>query len=361
MPPTDVRSHPRSKITRASCTVAAALLATLANGALAVPPPLAVPEAPTAPAPSARLDPTQDPPQAEPLAVDRDYDRFQDKTTIRVEGVRPQITRGESRLFINATSSADGTEVTVQPTKVQLNVLAVSDDFQYADLKDGLQFILLINGSRVRVPAKFVKAGTSRDRAAHAMESFVAIIDADVLVQMATARTVEGQLGAAEFKLGAMEQLSLRRFAEAVKLLAPLPSDAPGNDALRTATQAGPVRVDAVALHLAQARIDELQEKVDRLTAACLTKLAQNKDYLAACDSAAELESKKDKAPAGPQRAAVSQQWLEARARVSLLKSSALLDDADLAAARRELTDAQSAMKAMQRAHDRAAPSSASR
>jgi len=40
------------------------------------------------------MDPTTDPPQAEPVPVEREYDRFQDKTTIRVEGVRPAITKG---------------------------------------------------------------------------------------------------------------------------------------------------------------------------------------------------------------------------------------------------------------------------
>jgi hypothetical protein len=114
-------------------------------------------------------------------------------------------------------------------------------------------------------------------------------------------------------------------------------------------------------LHLAQAHVDELQEKVDRLTATCLSKPEQSKEYVSACDAAAELESQKDKTPAGTQRAAISQQWLEARAKVALLKSSALLEDTDLAAARRELADAQANVKGMQRAMDHPAPASAAR
>src|SRR5689334_18282238 len=98
------------------------------------------------------MDPTADPPQAEPMPVQKEYDRFQDKTTIKVEGIRPAITRGDSRIFINATSSCDGIEMTGKPEKIALNLLAVSDEFQYADLRDNLQFILLINNNRVRVP-----------------------------------------------------------------------------------------------------------------------------------------------------------------------------------------------------------------
>src|SRR5207302_1998822 len=82
------------------------------------------------------------------------------------------------------------------------------------DLKDNLQLILLINNNRVRIPAKFLKAGTTKDRNPKSLESFVAIVDASVLVGMATASGVEGQLGTTEFKLGTMEQLSLRKFAE---------------------------------------------------------------------------------------------------------------------------------------------------
>src|SRR5438309_11686781 len=118
-----------------------------------------------------------------------------------------------------------------------------------------LQYILLINNNSVRVPAKFLKAGMTKDRNPKSLESFVAIIDAQVLIGMATAPGVEAQLGGAEFKLGPMEQLSLRKFAEQVNLLAPLPKAAAA--ALDSALAAGPVRPDAIAFHLAQAKVDE--------------------------------------------------------------------------------------------------------
>jgi hypothetical protein len=92
------------------------------------------------------LDPTADPPQSQVLPVLREYDRFQDKTSVRVEGIRPTITKGESRLFLTVTCSADGTAVATKPTKVKVEVLAVSDSYQYADLKDGLQLIFLLTG-----------------------------------------------------------------------------------------------------------------------------------------------------------------------------------------------------------------------
>jgi hypothetical protein len=326
------------------------------------------------------------------MPVLRDYDRFQDKTSVRVEGIRPAITKGDSRLFLTVTCSADGSAIATKPAKVQIEVLAVSDSYQYADLKDGLQLIFLLTGAptaaaaapttapaqnvpvpraipagvgapatmaalappgqanvrRVRVPARFEKAGLTKDRNPKALESFVAIVDADVLVQMATAQLVEGQLGGAEFKLGTMEQLSLRRLAEQVKLLAPLPE--PDAAALDRALANGPVRADAVALHLAQAKVDGLQETVDRLTAARLEKLEATKEYQNAQKAALELEAKKDETPAGPQRTDVSQRWLEARAKVSLMKSSALLDDTELANAKRDLADAQTALHNLQRA-----------
>src|SRR5437870_6272280 len=72
--------------------------------------------------PAAGLDPAGDPPQAEPMPVQKEYDRFQDKTTIKVEGIRPAITRGDSRIFINATSSCDGVEVTGKPEKIAINL-----------------------------------------------------------------------------------------------------------------------------------------------------------------------------------------------------------------------------------------------
>lgn len=326
------------------------------------------------------LDPTADPPQAQVVPVLRDYDRFQDKTSVRVEGIRPTVTKGESRLFLTVTCSADGSAIATKPAKVKVEVLAVSDAYQYADLKDGLQLIFLLTGApttapaanvpvprampagvgeatpgqapgnvrRVRVPARFQKAGMTKDRNPKTLESFVAIVDADVLVQMATAPGVEGQLGGAEFKLGTMEQLSLRRLAEQVKLLEPLPE--PDAAALDRALANGPVRADAVALHLAQAKVDGLQEAVDRLNVARLEKLEATKEYQTAEKAALELEAKKDETPAGPQRAEISQHWLEARAKVSLMKSSALLDDTELATAKRDLGDAQTALHNLQRA-----------
>lgn len=298
-----------------------------------------------------RLDPTADPPQTEPIAIDREYDRFQDKSTIKVEGIRPLVTRGESRIFINATSSFDGVEITIKPNKVAINLMAVSEDFQYVDLHDGLQFILLINNKRVRVPAKFLKAGTTRDHNPKSIESFVAIVDAEVLVGMATAESVEAQLGATEFKLGAMEQLSLRKFAEAVNLVAPLPkaTTAVLDDVLTT----GSLRPDAVALHLAQAKVDEAQEKVDQLTRLSMQRLEESPQYSAAVKATRELEEKKDKTPAGSQRGEISQQWLEAKAKVSLIKSSALLENEELSSARRALADVQTALRTLQRSMNR--------
>lgn len=309
--------------------------------------------------PVSRLDPTADPPQTEAMPIEREYDRFQDKTTVKVEGIRPGVTRGESRIFINATSSFDGVEVTVKPDKVAINLLAVSEDYQYVDFRDGLEFILLIDNKRVRVPAKFLKAGMTKDHNPKSLESFVAIVDAGVLVGMATAELVEAQLGSTEFKLGAMEQLSLRKFAESVHLVAPLPKAAAA--ALDHALAAGPMRADAVAIHLAQAKVDEAQEKVDRLTSACLERLDQSPPYTAAVKITQELEETKDKTPAGAQRGQISQQWLEAKAKVSLIKSSALLEDEPLSDARRVLADAQASLRNLQRAVNRANGPSAPR
>jgi hypothetical protein len=335
-------------------------------------PPAFIPAAPA----DVPVDPSADPPQAQVVPVQRDYDRFQDKTTLRAEGIRPTITRGDSRLFLTAVCSYDGVTVTSKPTKVQIEVLAVSDAYQFAEMKDDLQLIFLItkdpaaaamlsprgipnivagqpaatqpnNVRRVRVPARFQKAGQTKDRTPKSLESFVAIVDADVLVQMATAPLVEGQLGGVEFKLGTMEQLSLRRFAEQVNLVAPLPT--PDATALDRALANGPVRVDAVTLHLAQAKVDAAQENVDRLTTACLAKLEQSREYRTGVTAAEELEGKKDKTPVGPQRADVSQQWLEAKAKVGLMKSSALLEDTSIATAKRELADAQAALHSLQR------------
>lgn len=315
----------------------------------AVPPAVAPP---VSNPPVSRLDPTADPPQTEAMPIDREYDRFQDKTTIKVEGIRPAVTRGESRIFINATSSFDGVKITVKPDKIAINVLAVSEDYQYVDFRDGLEFILLINNKRVRMPAKFLKAGMTRDHNPKSLESFVAIVDAEVLVDMATADLVEAQLGATEFKLGAMEQLSLRKFAETVHLVAPLPKAAAA--VLDNALAAGPMRADTVAIHLAQAKVDEAQEKVDRLTSACLVRLDQSPQYTVAVKITQELEEKKDKTPAGAQRGQISQQWLEAKAKVSLIKSSALLEDESLSDARRLLADGQTTLRNLQRAMNRA-------
>ena len=307
--------------------------------------------APAFAANAGRLDPTTDPPQTEPMPIERDYDRFQDKTTIRVEGIRPAITKGESRIFLNATSSSDGPEGTAKPEKVALNLLAVSEEFQFADLRDSLQLIILVDGKRVRVPARFVKAGVTKDRNPKSLESFVAIIDAELLIAMATADSVEAQLGGTEFKLGAMEQLSLRKFAEKVNLVAPLPKAAAA--ALDNALANGPVRPDAIAFHLAQAKVDQAQEKVDLLTSACLVRLEPSAPYAGALKAAGDLEAKKDKTPAGPQRGEISQQWLEAKAKLGLIKSSALLEDQELTTARRELADAQTNLRAMRRPLDR--------
>ena len=311
----------------------------------------AAPPAPPVAPPPARWDPLTDPPQTEVMPVEREYDRFQDKITIKVEGIRPAVTKGESRIFINATTSFDGPEVTGKPEKIALNLMSVAEDFQYVDLREGLQLILLINNSRTRVPARFVKAGTTRDREPKSLESFVAIIDAEVLVGMATAQKVEAQLGASEFKLGTMEQLSLRKFAETVNLVAPLPKAAA--NALDAAIAADPVRPDAVAVHLAQAKVDEAQEKVDQLTGVCLKKLEKSPQYEAVLKISREFEAKKDNAPPGAERADISQQWLEAKAKVSLMKSSAMLEDADLSTARRALTDAQAALRFLRGKIDR--------
>ena len=50
----------------------------------------------------------------------------------------------------------------------------------------------------------------------------------------------------------------------------------------------------------------------------------------------------------GPDRAEVSQQWLEAKGKANLIKSQVLLEDPELIAARRELTDTQAKLKALQ-------------
>lgn len=315
------------------------------------------------------FNPVADPPQAQVLPVLREYDRFQDKVTLRVEGIRPTITKGDSRIFLTTACSSDGSEFSAKPAKVQITVLAVSDAYQYAEMKDDLQLIFLITRQaapsvplprgvagaastqpavrRIRVPARFQRAGMTKDKSPKALESFVAILDADVLPDLATAPIVEGQLGGAEFKFGPTEQLSLRRFAEKVKLLAPMP---PADEqALDRALANGPVRADAVVMHLAQAKLDAAQERLDSLTAAAMAKLEKDKAYRAATDDVEKLEAKKGKTPAGPLRADVSQQWLEAKAKVAAIKSAAMLEDADLAAARRDVADAQAALQSLQR------------
>jgi hypothetical protein len=301
-----------------------------------------------------------------------------------VEGIRPAITKGFSRLFINATCSYDGQTIAVKPSKVQFTLLAVSDDYQYADSRDDLLLIFLIAYPappstapasqpalpplpsslkiddppapaaaatqpiivrRVRIPVRFVKAGTTKDANSKCLESFVAIVDAEVLLQLVNAPLVEGQLGGAEFKLGAMEKLSLRQFAEQAKLIAPQPTPDTGNPPLIAGV---PMHVDTAALHIAQAKVDAAQEKVNAAADNVLNQLQQNKEYKQAAKAAADLEAHKDATPAGAQRSQISQQWLEARARVNLLKSSAMLEDPALMAARNELTDAQNALRALE-------------
>jgi hypothetical protein len=330
------------------------------------------------------LNPMSDPPQIQTMPVIAEYDRFQDKTTLRVEGIRPAITKGLSRLFINAACSYDGQTIAVQPTKVQFTLLAVSDDYQYADSRDDLLLIFLIaypsapstapasqpalpplpnslkiddppvaavpasqpaTVRRVRISVRFVKAGTTKDTNSKCLESFVAIVDAEVLVQLVNAPLVEGQLGGAEFKLGAMEKLSLRHFAEQAKLIAPQPTPDTAGPPLIAGV---PMHVDAAALHLAQAKVDVAQEKVNAAADHVLNRLQQNKEYTQAAKAAADLEARKDGAPAGSQRSQISQQWLEARAKVNLLKSSAMLEDPALMAARNELSDAQNALRALE-------------
>jgi hypothetical protein len=144
-----------------------------------------------------------------------------------------------------------------------------------------------------------------------------------------------------------MEQLSLRRFAERVKLVAPLPTA--DQQALDRALANGPVRADAVAMHLAQAKLDAAQEILDKLTTTSMARLEKDKAYRAAADEVAKLEAQKDRTPPGPLRADVSQQWLEAKAKVTSLKTAALLDDPELAAAKRDVVDAQAALQSLQR------------
>ena len=329
------------------------------------------------------LYPMSDPPQIQTMPVIAEYDRFQDKTTLRVEGIRPAITKGFSRLFINAACSYDGQTIAVKPSKVQFTLLAVSDDYQYADSRDDLLLIFLIayptppstaaasqpalpplpnslkiddppagvpasqptTVRRVRIPVRFVKAGTTKDANSKCLESFVAIVDAEVLLQLVNAPLVEGQLGGAEFKLGAMEKLSLRHFAEQAKLIAPQPTPDTAGSPLIAGV---PVHVDPAALHMAQAKVDAAQEKVNAAADNVLNQLQQNKEYTQAAKAAADLEARKDATPAGPQRSQISQQWLEARAKVNLLKSSAMLEDPALLAARNELADAQNSLRALE-------------
>ena len=289
------------------------------------------------------LDPTTDPPQNEIIPIEREYDRFQDKISIKAEGIRPQIAKGESRIFVNFTSVTDGKEVTVKPEKVQLNLLSVADDFQYGELREGLELILLINDRRVRIPAKFLKAGMTRDRSPKALESFVCIIDAPLVVELATANSVEAQLGNTEMKLGVAEKLSVRRFAEEVKLMDPMPKQA---GAAIGALNTNGAKPDLVAQHIAEIQEKMTQEKVDKLTGAAIARLEQKPEYLSAFKKAQEMELKKDQMAPGPDRSEVSQQLLEAKSKLSLIKSQALLEDAELSAARKELSDIQSKVKA---------------
>ena len=111
-----------------------------------------IPAQPSSPLPG-RNDPAADPPQAEQTPVQRDYDRFADQNTVKVEGIRPTILRGESRLFLNASSIFDGTEVTSKPDKIALNLLCVSDDFQFGDICVGAQRIISDPGADLALNA----------------------------------------------------------------------------------------------------------------------------------------------------------------------------------------------------------------
>ena len=298
------------------------------------------------PASNEHLDPTTDPQQNDIMTVEREYDRFQDKISIKTEGIRPQIVKGESRIFVNVTSVTDGKEVTTKPEKLQVNLLSVADDFQYGELREGLEFILLVNDHRIRIPAKFLKAGMTRDRSPKALESFVCIVDASLLVEMIGANSVDAQLGNTEMKFGVAERMSMRRFAEEVKLMEAMPKQAAA--AVAGALTNNSAKPDLVALHMAEIQEKMAQEKVDKLTASMVAKVEQKSEYIAAFRKAQELEQRKDQMSPGPDRAEVSQQWLEAKGKANLIKSQVLLEDPELIAARRELTDTQAKLKALQ-------------
>ena len=290
-----------------------------------------------------RMDPSGDPPQADQVPVQREYDRFADQNTVKIEGVRPAIMKGESRLFINASSIFDGTEVSAKPDKVALNLLCVSDDFQFADTRENLTFIVLVDKERFKVPAKFIKAGLTKDRFPKCLESFVAIVPADVVVRMATGESIEGQLGPVEFKIGLMEKASFHGFAEAVKLVGP---------SLATAPQANGigVRPDELAFRLAQAKIDNAQQRLDEATSRCNARLEQSPEFILAQEAVKEAEQKKDHSATGPQRVEASQSWLAARGKLSLLRANALQQDAGAIEARKTLTDAQAALSSLRQA-----------
>jgi hypothetical protein len=192
-----------------------------------------------------------------------------------------------------------------------------------------------------------MKAGTAKGANSKCLESFVAIMDADVLSAIVEAPLVEGQLGGTEFKFGDAEKRSLRHLAEQAKLIAPASPEAPGGPQVASNL---PLHVDSAAVHLAQAKVDAAQEKVNAATDNVLNQLQHDKGYQQAAKAAADLEAKKDSTPAGPQRTQISQQWLEARAKVNLLKSSAMLEDPAMIAARNELVDAQNALHALEAA-----------
>ena len=90
-----------------------------------------------------------------------------------------------------------------------------------------------------------------------------------------------------------------------------------------------------------------------------MQRLEQAVDYAAANDQVRETEARKEKEPAGPRRADASQAWIEAKAKVSMMRTAALMQDESVVAAKKELAEAQAALRAAgpaQRAQTRATP-----
>ena len=136
------------------------------------------------------------------------------------EGIRPAITKGESRIFINATTSFDGAEAAVKPQKVAINLLSVADEFQFVDLREGLELILLIDGKRV--PSDMF------EKSSNAPVSFTILLDASGSMALA------GKMDAARAAIGALiahrrpgDDFSLFVFAESeARELVPFTEDA---------------------------------------------------------------------------------------------------------------------------------------